>query len=104
MLRLGGENADGVRLHPFSTRRYLEEVSIAHIGEGLRKSGRHRRDVEGIAGGYGFIGTGPNQEAIAKRYGGCADSVLLQISADDGVDRLAECVAAIQWIPAPIDG
>ena len=43
-------------------------------------------------------------DAIAKRYGGCADSVLLQISADDDVDRLAECVAEIQKIPAPIDG
>ena len=65
MLRLGGEIADGVRLHPFSTRRYLEEVSMARIGEGLLKSGRQRRDVEVIAGGYGFIGTGPNEEAIA---------------------------------------
>ena len=43
-------------------------------------------------------------DAIAKRYGGCADSVLLQISADDDVDRLADCVAAIQRTPAPIDG
>ncbi len=176
MLRLGGEIADGVRLHPFSTRRYLEEVSIAHIEEGLKKSGRQRRDVEVVAGGYGFIGTGPDYEAIAKarayvrfriafycstraywdvirlhdlielgekvnplprqnrwdemaeqipedkidlfatiepyetlpdaiakRYGGCADSVLLQISANDDVDRLAECVAAIQKIPSPFD-
>ena len=177
MLRLGGEVADGIRLHPFSTRRYLEEVSIARIGEGLAKSGRKRRDVEVVAGGYGFIGTGPDSEAIArarayvrfriafycstraywdvlrlhdlvwlgakvnplprenrwdemaeqipddkidlfatvetyealpdaiaKRYGGYADSVLLQISADDDEDRLAASVAAIQRIPSPIDG
>ena len=66
MLRLGGEVCDGVRLHPFSTRRYLAEVSVARIAEGLAKSGRERRNVEVIAGGYGFIGTGPNEEAIAK--------------------------------------
>ena len=49
MLRLGGEVCDGVRLHPFSTRRYLAEVSVARIAEGLAKSGRERRNVEVIA-------------------------------------------------------
>ena len=174
MLRLGGEIADGVRLHPFSTRRYLGEVSVARIEEGLKRSGRKRNDVEIIAGGYGFIGTGPDAETVArarayvryriafycstraywdvlrlhdlvwlgekvnplprqgrwdemaeqipddlidqfatvedyealpaaieKRYGGLADSALLQISADDDIDRLAACVAAIQNIPSP---
>jgi probable F420-dependent oxidoreductase len=174
MLRLGGEVADGVRLHPFSTRRYLDEVSIARISEGLAKAGRARGNVEVIAGGYGFIGTGPTPEAvakarayvrfriafycstraywdvlrlhdlvwlgervnplprenrwsemaeqipeelidlfatvtgyeelpeaIAKRYGGSADTVLLQIGPDEDVERLARCVAEIQRIPAP---
>jgi probable F420-dependent oxidoreductase len=174
MLKLAGEVADGVRLHPFSTRRYLGEVSIARIDEGLERSGRMRSDIEVIAGGYGFIGTGPDEETVARarayvrfriafycstraywdvlrlhdliwlgervnplprenrwdemaeqipdelidlfatvkvyedlpeaieqRYGGYADSVLLQISADDDVGRLAECVAAIQRIPSP---
>ena len=40
-------------------------------------------------------------DAIEKRYGGYADSVLLQISAEDDVDRLADCVAKIQRIPSP---
>lgn len=175
MLRLSGEVADGVRLHPFSTRRYLGEVSVARIEEGLRRSGRKRSDVEIVAGGYGFIGTGPDAETVARarayvryriafycstraywdvlrlhdlvwlgekvnplprqgrwdemaeqipeelidlfatvveyealpaaieeRYGGYADSVLLQISADDDVERLTACVAAIQRIPSPI--
>ena len=177
MLRLGGEVCDGVRLHPFSTRRYLEEVSIVRIGEGLAKADRQRRNVEVIAGGYGFIGTGRNEETIAKarayvrfriafycstkaywdvlrlhdlewlgekvnplprqnrwsemaeqipeemidlfatlaeyetlpaaiekRYGGCADTVLLQIRPDEDIDRLAACVAAIQRIPSPFEG
>ncbi|MBS0242187.1 MAG: TIGR03617 family F420-dependent LLM class oxidoreductase [Proteobacteria bacterium] len=174
MLSLGGEVCDGVRLHPFSTRRYLDEVSIARIGAGLAKSGRSRENVEVIAGGYGFIGTGPTPEAvakarayvrfriafycstkaywdvlrlhdmvwlgekvnplpregrwsemaeqipeelidlfatvveyealpeaIAKRYGGSADTVLLQIGANEDVERLARCVAEIQKIPSP---
>ncbi|MEZ5856623.1 MAG: TIGR03617 family F420-dependent LLM class oxidoreductase [Hyphomicrobiaceae bacterium] len=176
MLKLGGEAADGVRLHPFSTRRYLDEVSIARISEGLAKAGRQRKNVEIIAGGYGFIGTGPTPdavakarayvrfrigfycstraywdvlrlhdlvwlgekvnplprenrwselaeqipeelidlfatvtgyeelpEAIAKRYGGSADTVLLQIGPDEDIDRLSKCVAQIQKIPAPFE-
>jgi probable F420-dependent oxidoreductase len=177
MLRMSGEVCDGVRLHPFSTRRYLAEVSTARIEEGLAKASRARRRFEVIAGGYGFIGTGRNEEAIArarayvrfriafycstraywdvlrlhdlewlgekvnplprenrwskmaeqipedridlfatladyealpaaieKRYGGYADAVLLQITADDDIDRLANCVAAIQHIPSPFEG
>jgi probable F420-dependent oxidoreductase len=177
MLRLGGEVADGVRLHPFSTRRYLAEASIPRITEGIDKSGRQRRHVEVIAGGYGFIGTGRDEAAIAKarayvrfriafycstkaywdvlrlhdlqwlgekvnplpregrwsemaeqipedkidlfamlaeyealpaaiaeRYGGYADTVLLQIGAEEDIDRLAACVAVIQKIPSPFEG
>ncbi|MFY0614513.1 MAG: TIGR03617 family F420-dependent LLM class oxidoreductase [Hyphomicrobiaceae bacterium] len=177
MLSLGGEVADGIRLHPFSTRQYLSEVSIPRIERGLEKADRQRGDVEVIAGGYGFIGTGPDDQAIArarayvrfriafycstraywdvlrlhdlvwlgenvnplprenrwdemaeqipdekidlfatlakyedlpasieKRYGGLADSVLLQISSADDVDRLAECIAAIQRIPTAYSG
>jgi probable F420-dependent oxidoreductase len=177
MLKLGGEVCDGVRLHPFSTRRYLADVSTARIAEGLAKAGRHRRNVEVIAGGYGFIGTGGSEEAIAKarayvrfriafycstkaywdvlrlhdlewmgekvnplprqnrwsemaeqipedkidlfatlaeyealpaaiekRYGGYADTVLLQISGEEDIDRLSACVAAIQRTPSPFEG
>ncbi len=177
MLKLGGEVADGVRLHPFSTRRYLDEVSIARISEGLAKAERKRGNVEVIAGGYGFIGTGKDAEtvakarayvrfriafycstraywdvlrlhdmewlgekvnplpragrwsemaeqipeelidlfatvvdyealpeAIAKRYGGSADTVLLQIGAEEDEARLAKCVEAIQRIPSPFTG
>lgn len=174
MQRLAGEVADGVRLHPFSTRRYLAEVSSARIGEGIAKGGRDRSNIEVIAGGYGFIGTGRDAAAVAKareyvrfriafycstrdywdvlrlhdlvalgekvnplprqnrwsemaalipddilelfatvtsyealpaaiekRYGGYADGVLLQVSADDDVERLAACVREIQRIPTP---
>jgi probable F420-dependent oxidoreductase len=177
MLRLGGEVADGVRLHPFSTRRYLDEVSITRISEGATKAGRERRNIEVIAGGYGFIGTGPTAEAvakarayvrfriafycstraywdvlrlhdlewlgekvnplpregrwsemaeqipeelidlfatvteyealpeaIAKRYGGSADTVLLQIGPNEDVERLAKCVSEIRRIPSPFEG
>lgn len=64
MLRVAGEVCDGVRLHPFSTRNYLKEVSNARIAEGLARGNRSRKNLEIVAGG--FIATGRNEEAVAK--------------------------------------
>jgi probable F420-dependent oxidoreductase len=64
MLSVAGEVADGVRLHPFSTRRYLEDVSLERIGAGLAKTGRERSDIEVISGA--FIATGADEAAVMK--------------------------------------
>ena len=66
MLRLAGELCDGVRLHGFCTRRYLDEVVLAELGTGWAKSGRPRESFE-IAGG-GFVATGPDDESVAKMF------------------------------------
>ncbi len=63
-LRLAGELCDGVRLHGFCTRRYLDDVVMPRIRDGLAKSGRARDTFE-IAGG-GFIATGPDDASVAK--------------------------------------
>ena len=64
MLRVAGEVANGVRLHPFSTRRYLEEVSLERIGVGLTTAGRARSDIEVISGA--FIATGADEAAVRE--------------------------------------
>ena len=64
MLRLAGESYDGVRLHPFCTRRYLDEVVMRELRTGMMRSGRAREHFE-IAGG-GFIATGPDEASVAK--------------------------------------
>ena len=53
-----------MRLHPFSTRNYLKEVSNVRIAEGLARGNRSRKNLEIVAGG--FIATGRNEEAVAK--------------------------------------
>ncbi|MFT5441011.1 MAG: putative F420-dependent oxidoreductase [Myxococcota bacterium] len=63
-LRLSGEVADGVQIHPFCTRSYLEKVCVPLIEEGMAKTGRKRENFE-IQGG-GFVATGPDDEAVAK--------------------------------------
>lgn len=62
-LRLAGEACDGVRLHPFCTRAYLEDVCMPRIAEGMEKSGRAREHFE-ITGG-GFVATGKTDEEVA---------------------------------------
>jgi len=63
MLRVAGEVADGVRLHPICSRRYLEEVCLPRMTEGMRRSGRQRANFD-VHGG-GFVATGPDAAAVA---------------------------------------
>jgi probable F420-dependent oxidoreductase len=64
MLRLAGEHCDGARLHPLCTRRYLEEVCLPQISEGMRRSGRQRRHFD-LHGG-GFVATGADEAAVRQ--------------------------------------
>ena len=64
MLRLSGEVCDGVRLHGFCTQRYLQEVALPAITEGLQRCGRDRRHFE-IWGG-GFIATGKDSDEVRR--------------------------------------
>src|SRR5271156_3422417 len=64
MLRVAGEVADGARLHPLCSRRYLEEVCLPRIAEGMTRSGRTREHFD-IHGG-GFVCTGPDGQAVAE--------------------------------------
>lgn len=60
MTEVAAEVADGIVIHEFTTRKYLEEVTLPAIERGLAASGRSRDDFE-IA--YpGLIVTGNTQE------------------------------------------
>ena len=63
MLRVAGELCDGVRLHGFCTRRYIDEVVMRELRTGMAKGGRPRERFE-IAGG-GFIATGADEAEVA---------------------------------------
>src|ERR1700736_2468019 len=63
MLRVAGEVCDGVRLHPLCSRRYLEEVALPRMTEGMRRSGRSRAQFDVFGGG--FVVTGPDQKTVA---------------------------------------
>src|ERR1700756_2165084 len=63
MLRVSGEVCDGVRLHPLCSRRYLEDVAVPRIEEGMRRNGRNRANFDVFGGG--FVITGPDAKTVA---------------------------------------
>lgn len=65
MIKLAGSLCDGVRLHGFATRKYVEDVALPMLDKGLAESGRKRSEFE-IWGG-GFVATGRDDEAVAKQ-------------------------------------
>jgi probable F420-dependent oxidoreductase len=64
MLRVAGEVCDGVRLHPLCSRRYVEEVALLRLAEGMRRSGRSRAHFDVFGGG--FVVTGPDEQTVAE--------------------------------------
>ena len=64
MLRVAGEVCDGVRLHPLCSRRYLEQIALSRIAEGMQRSGRSRAHFDVFGGG--FVVTGPDQQTLAN--------------------------------------
>jgi probable F420-dependent oxidoreductase len=66
MLKVAAEECDGVKLHGFCTRKYLTEDIMPRLEAGLAKAGRARSQYE-ISGG-GFLATGPDDAAVARRF------------------------------------
>jgi probable F420-dependent oxidoreductase len=64
MLRVAGEACDGVRLHPLCSRRYVEEVALPRLADGMGRSGRSRVNFDVFGGG--FVVTGPDQKTVAE--------------------------------------
>jgi probable F420-dependent oxidoreductase len=65
--RLVGELCDGIRMHPFNTAKYTNEVMVPAIKEGANKAGRDLSDIDLVGGN--FIITGSNAEEIEKAKG-----------------------------------
>jgi probable F420-dependent oxidoreductase len=64
LARLAGELCDGFHVHPFHSPRYLQEVILPAIEEGLAKTGRARTDLSVSA--TAFAATTPEEENFAR--------------------------------------
>ncbi|MEM9620887.1 MAG: TIGR03617 family F420-dependent LLM class oxidoreductase [Pseudomonadota bacterium] len=64
MMKVAAEVCDGVRLHPFSTRQYLEEVALPRLEAGIPAGQREHFEISG----GGFVATGATDEAVARAF------------------------------------
>ncbi|MEA3078209.1 MAG: hypothetical protein QOF60_3117 [Actinomycetota bacterium] len=65
MTEVAGEVCDGLLVHPFSTERYLKEVTLPAVERGLAKAGRDRSSYE--TSYTAFVATGNEQEQAAAK-------------------------------------
>lgn len=63
MTETAGRAADGMLLHPFTTDRYVREVTLPALARGRTASGAPEGDPEIV--GSGFVVTGNTEEEIA---------------------------------------
>jgi probable F420-dependent oxidoreductase len=67
MTRTAGEVCDGLQPHGFTTARYLKEVTLPIVHEGLAASGRKPADFSISFGGFVVSGTTEEEMAEAAR-------------------------------------
>ncbi len=66
MMKVAAEECDGVMLHAFCTRKYLDNVILPRLQTGLDAKNKSFDEFE-ISGG-GFIVTGKDDEAVNKMF------------------------------------
>lgn len=67
MTEMCGEVADGLLAHAFTTRRYLDEVTVPALSRGLSRSGRDRAAVQ--VSSPVFVVTGRDEGELATAAG-----------------------------------
>ncbi len=65
MTEVCGETCDGMLVHPFSTERYMKEVTLPALQRGLDKAGRSRSEFELAYTAFVITGSEPEREAAA---------------------------------------
>lgn len=68
MTKVAAEVADGMIMHPFSSEKYMTEVTLPAIEKGLQNSGRQMSDF--ILDYAPMVATGVDDEAIEKAVEG----------------------------------
>ena len=64
LAKLAGEMCNGFHAHPFNSPRYMNEVILPAIQEGLKKEGRKRDDI--TVSMTPFVATSPEEEGFAR--------------------------------------
>ena len=73
MTEVAGEVADGMLCHGFTTERYLREVTLPALEQGLELGGKKRADLE--LSGPMFVVTGTTDEEMERSAAGVRQQV-----------------------------
>src|SRR4051812_36829149 len=68
MLRMAGEVADGVHVHPLNTPTYLRETVLPTVAEGAAKAGRSVDDLEVIVPTFAAPGDTEEEQATWREF------------------------------------
>ena len=122
MTEVAAEVADGLLVHPFTTERYLREVTLPAIDRGLAASGRTREDFTISLSGLiatgtsdeqvshaaakvrsqlAFYGSTPAYRAVLELHGwGELQSQLNERSRSGDWDAMGELITTTSWTPS----
>jgi len=111
MVRLAGQVADGVHVHPLHSERYLRELVLPELHAGWRAAGRERSSFEIVAAAIIASGKDATEWEESRRfarsqigfYGSTPTyRVLLELHGfAEEADRLRALVAAGRWDELP---
>ena len=73
MTRVAAEIADGMIMHPFSSEKYMREVTLPAVEEGLRTSGRSLSEFE--LDYAPLIATGVDEETVVRAVANVRDRI-----------------------------
>lgn len=68
MLRMAGEVADGVHVHPLHSVPYLNEMVLPSVAEGAARSGRDPSAVDLLIPVFTIVGDTEEEQSLTKAY------------------------------------
>lgn len=68
MLRMAGEVADGIHVHPFHSVPYLNEMLLPAVAEGTAKAGRAMADVSLLIPVFTIVGDTHEEQELTRAY------------------------------------
>jgi len=111
LCRVAGEVCDGFHVHPFHTAKYLREVTLPNITQGLQKAGRQRADIElssavFVCGGQDSAEIAANKESARRQISFYASTpsyrpVFETHGWGEVAERLSSLAARAKWDEMP---
>jgi probable F420-dependent oxidoreductase len=91
MCRMAGEVCDGLHVHPFHTPKYLREYVHPAVEDGLRASGRSRKDFTYATSSFVVVGDTERERALN------AEAVRQQVAFYASTRTYEPVLAAHEW-------